>query len=369
MTLVSKAAFAACSSGVALATLCGLMWLVPRWTLVQIEELPARQAEISVVREAWAAGRLEGELLRAGMVDETNLGLRAARRFDDAVHTAARVAPDPDRERTVTHLTTSLRRVSQLEPGNLAVATLAAERDRQLEAWGRAAETGLVHDTLAQLEPLWRIADVGTLGGLLGLVVSLWASALLMRRVDVLDRPVAAAAPVGPPTAMVRPNASTTGSVPLLELDEPLHTLSIVDWHPLVDDMLVELEPLATHHGHEIQADVGDSLDIFVVDVAMLRRVLRELIEGPLRTLHAGTVTLRVRREGEGAVVSLVHRQRPGDPPSEGRRRGTVLVHSGVTALGGRLWWSAQPGDGVRAALWIPDRRVVDGLPVGSQFA
>ncbi|MEO0602627.1 MAG: hypothetical protein AAF211_14390 [Myxococcota bacterium] len=368
MTLVSRTAFAACSSGVALATVCGLLWLVPRWADHHLETLPRRQAEVAAVRSAWTASQVEGELMRLeAELGPTDARLLAGRRFDEALIGASRAHPDPDRVRTVGRLTTSMRQLSRFEEGTITLATLAAERDRQLEAWSEVAESGIVVEITRALRPVANLADLGAIGGLLGLVVSLWVSATIMWR---LEEEVPE--PPSPPRAAPRrsPPADRIDLTPYLT---PVGTeatlpaaLAVIDLGGLVREVVELLEPLASNHGHELEGDVGAELDTFVVDPEQLRAVLEELVEGPLRTSHPGLVTLRARREGRGAVISLVHRQDPDALPTGPRRRGTVLLHDGVEALGGRLWWSADPGDGVRAALWVPDRRFVDGRVVGS---
>lgn len=365
MSLVNKIALVASASGIVTATLCGLLWLLPRWTDHLVEHLPERQAHAAVVRDAWTASRIEGELMRL----EAELGpsdtrLRAGRTFDEALDAAAHAVPDPDRQRTISRLTASMRHVSRLERSHLAIAMLAAERDRQLERWSDLADSDVLLELAGTLRPLGRLADLAAGGGLLALVVTLWASAAIMRRVE------AEHADTGPPPprprglpARIRPALREAQPLPLL--DRP-HTLAVVDIAQVLAEVIDLLEPLAAHHGHTLVTDVGPDLDSFVVDPEQLHAVIEELVEGPLRTSHPGVATLRARREGFGAAITLVHHQhatgRVFDPPA----RRTVLAHDGVEAMGGQLWWSAEPGDGVRAALWVPDRRFVDGRVVGS---
>ncbi len=371
MSMVSRTAFAACSSGVALATVCGLLWLVPRWADRLLESLPMRQEEAAEVRSAWIASQVEGELMRMeAEVGASAVRLEAGRRFDEAMRGAYRAWPDPDRARTVGQLTASMRQLARADEGATTIATLASERDRQLETWSRLAESDIVVQLTRGLRPIAHLADFGAVGGLLGLVVSLWASAVVMWRLERQSTDEARARPplatVREEPTLVRPRASLDSDVDLDVGSPESSELAVVDLGRVVDGVVEGFEALATNLGHRLEADVGPDLDTFVVDPEQLREVLDELVEGPLRNSHPGLVTLRARREGRGVVISLVHRQDPYAIPTQPRRRGTVLEHDGVEALGGRLWWSADPGDGVRAALWVPDRRFVDGRIVGS---
>ncbi|MEN0066559.1 MAG: hypothetical protein AAGA48_30770 [Myxococcota bacterium] len=367
MQLVSKTALAACSSGIALATVCGLLWLVPRWTQHVLDELPGKQAELVAVEQAYHAGRLEGVLLQQPSARVSDDQLRAGHHFDQALMHAAHAWPDAEREHTVSLLTASMRQIAQMEPGHLALTTLAAERDHQLEIWWRTSQVGVVDRAMMGLRPLLRVADFGVVGGLMGLLMSLWISALLMRHLQEAPVVIRVAPERSRPTPEPPPGPLHRAQVRPPDPREPdLDALAIVDLEPLLSEVVEALQPVAAHHGHELVLDVGDDLESFVVDPERLRSVLDELVEGPLRTSHPGRVLLRARREGRGVILSLVVRVRVEGFVVEGRRRGTVLVHDGVEALGGRLWWSAEPGDGVKAALWVPDRRVVDGRVVGS---
>ena len=373
MSLVRTTAIAAGSSGVALATVCGLLWLVPRWTDHMLHRLPARQAEAAAIRAAWTASRIEGELLRLeARIGPSDARLRAGRTFDEALIGASRAHPDPDRARTVGRLTSTMRQVSGLERGAVAVATLAWERDRQLEAWSRGADSDIVSDLYASLQPMSRLADVGAAGGLIGLVLSLWVSAAVMRRVDEWEGVGQSAPPLRLPPDLPLEDLAVAyepvddPSPPDLDPDAEEPVLAMADLGEVMNDVVAMLDSLSRLYGHILYADVGPELDEFVVDVELLHAVLRDLVEGPLRTALPGTVILRARREGRGAVVSILTRHSSAEPDVEGPRCGTVLAHDGVEALGGRLWWSADPGDGVRVALFVPDRRSSDGRVDGS---
>jgi len=129
------------------------------------------------------------------------------------------------------------------------------------------------------------------------------------------------------------------------------------DVRDLVQSAVRHVEPLARQRGIEIRTEIADAMPPLVVDEAMIKRVVVNLLANALRfSPDRAAVTLRAERQGAEVIVSVAD-QGPGIPrqlqdkvfekfarADEHASRyistglGLTFAKMAVSAHGGRIW-------------------------------
>ncbi|HDN19806.1 MAG TPA: HAMP domain-containing histidine kinase, partial [Candidatus Acetothermia bacterium] len=155
------------------------------------------------------------------------------------------------------------------------------------------------------------------------------------------------------------------GKLPLQR--EPL------DLGQLAERVCEAIRPVAAEEGIHLELELGRGL-VVEADPKRIRQVLGNILANALRYSPAGgTVSVSVRREGNGAVVT-VRDQGPGIPPEDlphiferfykgdparsgqGSGLGLAIAKAIVEAHGGRIWAESRLGEGTAVSFSLPLR-------------
>ncbi|HVU11868.1 MAG TPA: ATP-binding protein [Phototrophicaceae bacterium] len=152
--------------------------------------------------------------------------------------------------------------------------------------------------------------------------------------------------------------------------------------HPLLDDILELVRPIATDADQELAVEVIEPLPDVQIDADMITRVLVNLVENAVKhTPPGGRVTLRVRAKRDvvyfsvsdtGSGIPLTHmkeifdkyyRIRHADAPP-GVGLGLAFCRLAVEAHGGQIWVENQPESGAMFTFTLPPEPVATAAQV-----
>ncbi|HEY8503658.1 MAG TPA: heavy metal sensor histidine kinase [Gemmataceae bacterium] len=146
-----------------------------------------------------------------------------------------------------------------------------------------------------------------------------------------------------------------------------------VDLGQLAREVVETLRPLAAAKGLRVRAELGEGVTV-AGDAVRLRQVLLNLLDNAIKyTPEGGTVTARVGRQGQEAVVTVADTGE-GIPPEHlphvferfyrvdkarsremgGTGLGLSIAKSIVTAHGGRIGLRSSPGAGTTCTVALP---------------
>ena len=149
------------------------------------------------------------------------------------------------------------------------------------------------------------------------------------------------------------------------------------DINTIVERSIAELSPMACEHAVKLELALDRSLPFLRIDRIQLQLVIANLIRNSIEALRDrrnGSIAIRTGRKADDLVAVVISDNGPGLPPQIARRAfkpirshkpegmgvGLSICHTIVSAHGGQLSASSQPGKGTDFHILLPTGEAMD---------